>query len=202
MNWPSPSARSWPEWKKRPAGLDQCGRGSIPEAQRVRSALQDPAQFLPDRRRSWQVLRPGGRWVLRQGRLAFQKAAYDFSECGAALRPQALLQAAISLRSGEHVRHQCAKSRAALNELNHARRDGASEKTPAVEAPRNSRRKFEVGGKCFANPRWIFLGLARDQGFRQQVARSQRIVKALARDGVDPSGGIAHQRPVPPDDAS
>src|SRR5216683_705403 len=105
------------------------------------------------------MLRPCGRRALGEGRLALQEASYNFGEGSTALRPQAAFQAAIILRAGEHVRHQRAKGRAALNELNHARRDGSSEETPAIETPRNARGEFEIGGKCFANPRGIFIGL-------------------------------------------
>ena len=111
-------------------------------------------------------------------------------------------KAAVVLRAGEYVSHQRAESRAALDELNHTRGNRAAKKTTAIETARDARGEFEVGGKCFANSRGIVRCFARDQRFREQIARTQRIIQPLAGDRINPGGGIPHQGPVAADDAA
>jgi hypothetical protein len=105
-----------------------------------------------------------------------KKAAREFCDGDAQLSPQAALQAAIILRSAEHIANQVAKRGRIIQQLYHARGDGTAQKISAEYFLRDVGGEFQVRGKSGAQLRGLQFGLACDDRLRQQIARAQRVI--------------------------
>ena len=125
-----------------------------------------------------------------------EKIVNEFGEGNAELFPEALAEAVVILRATEKVAKEFAESGAAASELNHARGDGAAEKSAAENAADEARGDFEITDEFGAKARRIIFGLCGDERLREEVAGTQGVEKAFASDGVDASGGVSSERPV------
>src|SRR5208282_3805011 len=131
-----------------------------------------------------------------------EQMARDLRNGDAELAPEAALQALIILRTAEDVANQVAECGRIVEQLDHARGDGAAEKSSAEYLARDIGREFQVAGKGGAKAFGVCLGLIFDQRLRQQVAGAQRIVKPLAGDGIDAGRGVAGHSPISSHDAA
>jgi len=71
----------------------------------------------------------------------------------------------------------------ALEELHHARGDGAAEERSTVEAANDARGEFEFRGEGGFDARGIFFGAAFGEGLAKEFARAHGVEKAFAGEG-------------------
>ena len=92
-----------------------------------------------------------------------------------------------------------ANLRAAARELHHARGHAAEQKPAEEHALGEPRAEFQIAGEIAAQH--AAVGLAgeiadlREQRFRRQIGRADRVVQTFAGDRIDQAGGIAHRHP-------
>ena len=124
------------------------------------------------------------------------------AERAAEMAEDALLERGVVLRAAEQIGEKLAEYGVALQELHHARGDGAAQERAAIEAADDARGEFQFRGEGGFDARGIFFGAAFGEGLAQELAGAHGVEKAFASEGIDPGGGVADERPVPADDAA
>src|SRR5208337_2022796 len=87
----------------------------------------------------------------------FGGGTIEIEDAGDEMTEDALLKRGVILRAAEQVGEKLAEDGVALEELHHARGDGAAEERSAVEAANDARGEFEFGGKRGFDTRGIFF---------------------------------------------
>src|SRR5208337_2595867 len=114
------------------------------------------------------------------GTIEIEDAGDELTERAAEMAEDALLKRGVILRAAEQVGEKLAEDGVALEELHHARGDGAAEERSAVETADEARGEFEFGGKRGFDTRGIFFGAAFGEGLAQEFAGAHGVEQAFA----------------------
>ncbi len=115
---------------------------------------------------------------------------------------QPALQTKIGLRAGEQILDQQAESRAAADEIHHARGNRAEQESSQKNALGERGAELQVGREIAAQQGAISLRALGQRlrfvqhHFARQIARSHGVVQAFARDRIHQPAGVAHRQPA------
>jgi hypothetical protein len=125
-----------------------------------------------------------------------QDAGNKLANGDAQVAPEAALEAGVILGAAEKVAHQLAEDGTAAHELNHARGDGGAEERAAVETADDAGGKFQLRREGGFDPSGVFFRAAFGERAAEEFAGAHGVKKSFAREGVNPSCGVANHRPI------
>src|SRR5215207_2495117 len=111
------------------------------------------------------------------------------------------LESEVALIARDEFAQRAADTGVEAREVDHARGEGRADEV-AVEASAHPRGALQLAPEVRAPAPLVIGDAAREVAVREQLGRAQRVVDALARDGVCEAGGVAEQSPVVTADAA